>query len=234
MYLCQLSNAPLNIVLVCNSMPYGRWQLPSCRAQSKQSLKRRPEDMKLSQILEEIRPKEDKRHSPRITSPAKKSSSSNLPTVILGIIISSILYLAAQHHVRVLRPLESGSVLLRGEWKSQCGIFDLLPEKWLKRLPIDTLLPSCNYTSSSMLELGRDGTLRYFTKGTDGQRKEKWKIESVAGDAGQCSKVGGGKCLENGVTFVKDEYNWYVVVGQTKNALRRDVARDFFLGNNVE
>ncbi len=44
---------------------------------------------------------------------------------------------------------------------------------------------------------------------------------------GQCSEVGGGTCLENGVTFVKDEYNWYVVMGQTRNALRRDVARDF-------
>jgi hypothetical protein len=209
-------------------MPHDRWQLPSCRAKSKQSTKARPGDTKLSIIPEEIRPKEDTRHSRRIPEPAEKSSSSNLPTVMLGIIISSILYLAVQHHVRALRPLESGSVLLRGEWKSQCGIFDLLPEKWLDRLPMDTLLPICNYSSSSMLELGSDGTLRYFTKGTDGQRKETWNIESNAGDAGQCSEVGGGTCLENGVTFVKDEYNWYVVMGQTRNALRRDVARDFF------
>ncbi len=93
---------------------------------------------------------------------------------------------------------------------------------------MDTLLPSCNYSSSSMLELGRDGTLRYFTKGTDGQRKGTWSVESDAGDAGQCSEVGDGKCLENGVTFVKDEYNWYVIMGQTRNALRQDVARDFF------
>ncbi len=216
-------NAPLHNVPMCN------WQLPSCRAKSKQSMKARPEDTKLSRIPEKSRPKEDTRHSRRIPEPAKKSSLSNLPTVMLGIFISSILYLAVQHHVGILRPLESGSVLLRGEWKSQCGFFDLLPEKWLDRLPMDTLLPICNYSSSSMLELGSDGTLRYFTKGNDGQRKEAWNIESDAGDAGQCSEVGGGKCLENGVTFVKDEYNWYVVMGQTRNALRRDVARDFFV-----
>ena len=216
-------NAPLHNVPMCN------WQLPSCRAKSKQSMKARPEDTKLSRIPEKSRPKEDTRHSRRIPEPAKKSSLSNLPTVMLGIFISSILYFAVHHHVGILRPLESGSVLLRGEWKSQCGIFDLLPEKWLDRLPMDTLLPICNYSSSSMLELGSDGTLRYFTKGNDGQRKEAWNIESDSGDAGQCSEVGGGTCLENGVTFVKDEYNWYVVMGQTRNALRRDVARDFFV-----
>ena len=134
--------------------------------------------------------------------------------------------------MHVSRPLESGSILLRGEWKSQCGIFDLLPEKWLDRLPIDKILPTCNSLSSSMLELGRDGTLRYFKKGTDGQRKETWSVVSGAGDDGQCSEVGDGKCLESGVSFVKDGYNWYVVMGPTRNALIPDVARDFFMRND--
>jgi hypothetical protein len=100
----------------------------------------------------------------------------------------------------------------------------LLPEKWLYSLPMDKIFPSCNPSSSSVLELGRDGTLRYFTRGTDGQRKEAWNAVSGVYDEGECSD---GKCVENGVTFVKDEYKWYVVMGQTRNELTRDVERDF-------
>ncbi|KAL3811974.1 hypothetical protein ACHAXA_009592 [Cyclostephanos tholiformis] len=148
--------------------------LSSCRAKvkSKQAKKTRLEDTKLSRIQEESPSNDSKRHSLHTIDPTKKASSSNLPTAILGIILSSLLYVAARHHVRLSSRLESGSILLRGQWKSQCGIFELLPEKWLYSLPMDKIFPSCNPSSSSVLELGRDGTLRYFTRGTDGQRKE--------------------------------------------------------------
>lgn len=157
-----------------------------------------------------------------------KLSSFNLPTVILGVLLSSLMYYTLQLHVRLTRPLEPGSVLLLGQWKSQCGMFDLLPEMWLTRLiPMDKLLPSCNISSSSMLEFGMDGTLRYYTKGTDGQRKESWYAVSGTGDKLKCSQEGGDQCMENGAIFKEGIYNWYVVMGGTRHALSSDVARDF-------
>lgn len=189
---------------------------------------------KLTKIAEEdIRRKERKlSSSPRKAKsgsggkPTEKKSSSILPTAILGILISSLLFVTVQRHVRVTKPLESGDSLHPGEWKSQCGIFDLFPEGWLEKLPMDKLSSSCDVSSSSMLELGRDGTLRYFTKGGDGEREETW---SVAGgnDGDQCVEGGEEKCPDEGATFWEDGTHWYVEMGGIRNSLNEDVIRDF-------
>lgn len=220
-------------------MPYLRFgyaflyctQLPSCRGKvkSKQGKKSRSEDAKLSKIPEEVPSTKDdgRRSSPPGADPTRGSSSSILPTAMLGIVLSSLLCLAVRHHVRLSRPLEHGSVLLRGQWKSRCGIFESLPARWLDALRVDRMLPSCEYKSSSILELGWDGTLRYHKKDAHGRRKEAWSVAigDVDDDDGECSD---GECAEDGVTFVSDEYNnWYAVMGQTRKALRRDVIRDF-------
>lgn len=89
---------------------------------------------------------------------------------------------------------------------------------------MDKLFPSCDPKSSSILELGKDGTLRYFTKDTNGRRKEAWNVAIGDVDEEECSD---SKCVEDGVTFVSDEYNWYAVMGQTRKALNREVTRDF-------
>lgn len=166
------------------------------------------------------------------TKKKKSSSTSNLmPTAILGLIISSSVFFTAQRHVQVTRPLESGHVLLPGQWKSQCGIFDLFPPEWLDKLPMDKLASSCDASSSSMLEFGRDGTLRYFTKdGADGERKEIWSVAGSGVEEEQCTdgeEDEDEQCFDMGATFVKDGNSWYVDMGGSRSILNKDVVRDF-------
>lgn len=190
---------------------------------------------KLTKISEEdTRRKEKKQPAPSLKtkSAAKKTetkSSSTLPTAILGIIVSSLLFFTVQRHLRVTKPLESGHVLLPGQWKSQCGIFDLFPEEWLEKLPMDKLSSSCDPSSSSMLELGRDGTLRYFRKGSDGELEEAWNVEG--GSTGQCTGAEEEQCFDKGATFVKEGGYWYVDMGGTRTSLARGVIRDFTAEN---
>lgn len=210
---------------------------------------------KLTKIAEEdIRRKEKKSSSPRKQvksqtdaekkSTKKKSSSSKLPTMILGAIIASLLFFTAKRHVSVTRRLESGHVLLPGQWKSQCGIFDLFPEEWLDKFPMNKLSSSCVASSSSVLELGREGTLRYFTKDSDGERKvmQSFVGGGIVYDGKQCSEsvegVSDEECIEppqkittGGATFKKDGRNWYVDFGEKPIVLSQDVVRDFMIEN---
>lgn len=115
--------------------------------------------------------------------------------------------------------LESGYVLRPGDWKSRCGIFDLFPEAWLEKLPFET----CDKSSSAMLEMGKDGTLRYFTNDSDGMRTEVWSV------------VGGQQCVEGeegcdeaeGAMFEKEGYDWYVNIGGSRSSLSNGVIKDF-------
>lgn len=134
--------------------------------------------------------------------------------------------------MRVTSPLESGSVLLPGQWKSQCGIFDLFPDEWLDRLPMEKLCSQCDSTKSSMLELGKDGILRYFTRsGKDGELKEMWKVVGGA-DSGECyDGEDDAQCSDRGATFMKDGNYWYVEMGGTRSSLSKDVIKDFTAEN---
>lgn len=135
---------------------------------------------------------------------------------------------AIQVHVRLTRTLKPGSILLRGQWISQCGMLDMLPTQLLNCLPMEKILPSCNTSSSSILEFGKDGTLRYFTKGIDGQRKEAWSaVSGTTSDELNCSQEGGEQCLVNEAIFKDGIYNWYVVMGGTRHVLSSELARDF-------
>ena len=164
----------------------------------------------------------------KVKDAGEATKTSSLPTIILGIIIFSLLFFTVQRHVRVTSPLESGSVLLPGQWKSQCGIFDLFPDEWLDKIPMEKLSSRCDSTKSSMLELGKDGILRYFTKsGKDGELKEMWKV--VGGtDSGEClDGEEDAQCSDRGATFMKDGNYWYVEIGGTRSALSKDVIKDF-------
>lgn len=209
--------------------------------QAQPSEKSRSAGSKLTKIAEEdIRRKENKSPPPRTNAgkaTKKQSSSSKLPTVILWIIISSLLFGTAKRHVDITRPLEPGQVLLPGQWKSQCGIFDLFPEKWLGELPMNKLSSSCDASSSSVLELGRDGTLRYFTRGDDEERKVMWSFvggekecleEEEEGDEEQCF---GSDDTQQGAMFDKDGNDWYVNMGGLRTLLNKDVVRDFTAEN---
>lgn len=189
-------------------------------------------------ILNKISEEGSRRTDTKPSSPKKaigdqkatKTTLSNLPTALLGIAISSLLFFTIQRHVRVTKPLESGDVLLPGQWKSQCGIFDLFPEEWLDKFPLDEISPpSCDMSSSSMLELGKDGTLRYFTKDAkEGERKETWS--AVVGGGRQCvegEENDDEECVEKGATFVKEGPNWYLEMDGSRTWLNRDVMRDF-------
>merc|ERR1712032_1430606 len=103
--------------------------------------------------------------------------------------------------MRITRPIESGQVLLPGQWRSQCGVFDLLPTEWLEKLPMAKLSPMCDTLSSSMLEFGGDGTLRYFKRDESGKRKEVWSTAG-SGLEPQCADDNGDHCLDKGATFV--------------------------------
>lgn len=146
--------------------------------------------------------------SPKAKSQAKPADNNilGLPIAVWGIIIS-IIGLTIRRHISVTSPIKSGDLLLPGKFKSQCGIYDLFPEKgW------------CAASStSSTLELGSDGTLRYFTKsssGDDGKRSLVWS-------------VAGGK--EEAAKFEKEGYYWYVTMGGTRTTLNKDVIRDFMV-----
>ena len=129
-----------------------------------------------------------------------------LPIAVWGIILS-IIVLTIRRHISVTSPIKSGDLLLPGKFKSQCGIYDLFPEKgW------------CAASStSSTLELGSDGTLRYFTKSSSGDDGKRSLIWSVAG----------GK--EDAAKFEKEGYYWYVTMGGTRTTLNKDVIRDFMV-----
>lgn len=204
--------------------------------------KSRSSGPKMTQIAEEdSRRKETKTPSPtnapssQRAGPAKsvgdkaakkKKSSSGLSTFLLGVIMSSLVYFTIERHFKVTRPLESGDVLLPGQWRSQCGIFDLFPTEWLDKLPMDKLAPSCDTSTSSMLELGRDGTLRYFAKSGGGERKDTWSVPGSK-KVEQCLEEGGEECVA-GATFVKDEKNnWYVEMEGARTLLSKDVVSDF-------
>lgn len=193
---------------------------------------------KLTKISEEdSRVKEKTKSSKGVNgsneaTPMGKSSTSILPTAVLGVIIASLAFFTVQRHLSVTKPLESGNALYPGQWKSQCGIFELLPQNSLSDKLMDQLSSSCDTSSSTMLELGKDGTLRYFTKGGDGRLKEKWKVESeIDGDQceeeEECDQCG----CEDEATFVKEGNNWYVDMDGTRTSLIKDVIRDFMSEN---
>ena len=88
-----------------------------------------------------------------------------------------------------------------------------------------------------MLEMGKDGTLRYFSKSGGGERREVW---SVVGNFGvslpECSLQAGidendaSLCVQDGdmgATFVKEGESWFVLMGRTRFMLNPDVIRDF-------
>lgn len=182
---------------------------------------------KLPEIAEEgIRQKETNPPTSKMISEVKKSPVI-LTTAILGIIISSLLYFTIQYHFRVSTPLESRSVLLPGEWKSPCGLYDLLPRNLRTRLPVAILPPACDTLSSSALEFGSDGILRHFKEGSEGERKLVKSFSGSIGNGDQCSEESDQQCTENGALFVKDGYSWYVVMGEKRTLLSWDVMRDF-------
>lgn len=161
-----------------------------------------------------------------------ESSTSTLPTAVLGVIIALLAFFTVQRHLSVTKPLESGDALYPGQWKSQCGIFELLPKVPLSDRLMDQLSYSCDTSSSTMLELGRDGALRYFTKGRDGEVTEKWKLEGeIDGDQceedEECDQCG----CEDEATFVKEGNNWYVEMNGKRTSLIKDVIRDFMSKN---
>jgi hypothetical protein len=150
------------------------------------------------------------------TSPKKKSSNAS---AVIGTGIMALLFFTVLRHIRVTKKVQSGDVLLPGQWKSQCGIWDVLPEKLSEKY--------CNTQSSSTLELGRDGTLRYFTKNADGEKSESW---SLAGSAPQCAESSECAANEDGAssaTFTKDGYYWYVELDGKRTSLGYDIVQDF-------
>ena len=188
---------------------------------------------KLPEIAEEGN-RNTNEHKPTFTTgnDTKRTPSSNMPTraIIIGIIISSLFYFTIQHHHNVTRPLESGSVLLPGQWKSPCGLYDMLPQKFRTKFPAHVLPPACESSSSSSLELGSDGVLRYFKEGSGGERKVVRSVDGGSiGNGGQRCPEGSNneQCTENGALFVKDGYNWYLIMGDKRIVLSWEVMRDF-------
>mmetsp|Transcript_40195 Transcript_40195/g.85581 ORF Transcript_40195/g.85581 Transcript_40195/m.85581 type:complete len:446 (+) Transcript_40195:199-1536(+) len=160
----------------------------------------------------------------------KGTPPSMLPTAALGVIVASMAFFAVQHHASITKPLESGDALYPGQWKSRCGVFDLLSPEWLGRFPFERLSRACDPPSSSVLELGRDGTLRYFAKGGDGQRTERWRVEG-GGGGDQCEEDECDECCDIEATFMKEGNNWYVELDGTRASLNKDVIRDFAPGS---
>lgn len=166
------------------------------------------------------------------------SSSSILPTVILGFLFAALLFF----HIHVSKPLESGEVLLPGQWKSQCGILDLFPKEWLAKFPMENLFPEewlakfptqkrfflCDTSSYPMLELGRDGTLRYFTKGEDGKRKERWSMKGK-NNMYECAVGEEEQCFGKGAIFLEDGNDWFVEIDETREKLNDDVVHNFVI-----
>mmetsp|Transcript_18188 Transcript_18188/g.27028 ORF Transcript_18188/g.27028 Transcript_18188/m.27028 type:complete len:377 (+) Transcript_18188:129-1259(+) len=181
-------------------------------------------EKKMEKIAEE-----DSNETKKVTPPpptpkqpvvSKSKSTSKTPT-IFGIGIMTLLFFTILRHIRVTKKIESGDVLLPGQWKSQCGIWDVLPEKLSEKY--------CNTKSSSTLEMGRDGTLRYFTKsGEDGVKSESWILSG--NNAAQCAE---SECVNSddgdssSATFVSDGGSWYVDLDDKRAALGKDVVQDF-------
>jgi len=154
----------------------------------------------------------------------KSKSTSSMPTILLGVVITSLLLFTAHRHIRITRPIQSGQVLLPGQWKSRCGIWELIPIK------------NCDLSKSSKLEMGKDGKLRYYSKGASGDLKETWSVggggnvaECVAGEDGEED----GQCVKEsmkgreGAKFVNESGRWYVEMSGSRSLLNRDVAREF-------
>lgn len=152
-------------------------------------------------------------------APKIKSASKTPPIFGIGIMI--LLFFTVLRHIRVTKKIESGDVLLPGQWRSQCGIWDMLPE----------LGKFCNTESSSTLEMGRDGILRYFKNDSDGKKYESWIL---SGNAAQCSESSDqSECVNSddegssSAMFVNDGKSWYVDLDGKRTTLGKDVVQDF-------
>lgn len=201
--------------------------LRPCGVKVKKTIKQSQQPAKkMEKIAEEDTPsKEREKVAPIKPTPTKtipKSSKSTSKTsTIFGMGIMALIFFTVLRHIRVTKKIEHGDVLLPGQWKSQCGIWDVLPEKLSEKY--------CNTKSSSTLEMGRDGTLRYFTKSSDGEKSERWIL---SGSAGQCAD-GQSECVNvddgdsSSATFAKDGYRWYVDLGGKRTTLGNDVVQDF-------
>lgn len=175
---------------------------------------------------------EESKETMKVTPPTSKQrdvpkiKSASKTTPIFGIGIIVLLFFTALRHIRVTKKIQSGDVLLPGQWRSQCGIWDMLPE----------LGKFCNTESSSTLEMGRDGTLRYFKNDADGNKHESW-ILSGTGNAAKCSQSSDqSQCMNSddesssSATFVSDGKSWYVDLdGVKRTTLGKDVVQDFMM-----
>lgn len=162
-------------------------------------------------------------------SVTSKKSPPKLPTAILGVLLSILLFLTFQRHVRITKPIESGDILRPGQWKSQCGVFDLLPDTWLDMLPIEKLSPNCATSRSSTLELSQDdGKLRYVKENAAGERKEIWSYSGGNSGTSSCSGGGGmdGEC-HGEATFTEEGSSWYVDIAGFRTSVGKDVIQDF-------
>ncbi len=88
---------------------------------------------------------------------------------------------------------------------------------------------NCDVTKSSMLEMGADGTLRYFIKSSSGNIFTGKEVWSVAGGKVACdSDARDGQCgAQEGASFLKDGELWYVIIDNTRYSVNRDAVRDF-------
>lgn len=158
--------------------------------------------------------------TPEKTRPPKSKPTSKT-SIVFGMGIMALLFFTILRHIRVTKKIQSGDVLLPGQWKSQCGIWDILPKKLSEKY--------CN-SKSSTLEMGRDGTLRYFTKSADSEKSESWSLSGSG--AHQCADGGESNCAagddgQNSVTFVKDGFSWYVDMDGKRTTLGKNVVQDF-------
>jgi len=157
-----------------------------------------------------------------------------LPIISLSVIIAILFVYAANRHIQVTRPIVSGDVLLPGEWKSQCGLLELMPLKLQQIIQSSSAFgervkSKCDGTKSSMLEMGTDGTLRYFTKSSCGDTLTGKEVWSVPGRKLGCDgNAGGDHCAaQEGASFLKEGESWYVVIDHSQTSMDRDVIRDF-------
>lgn len=97
-------------------------------------------------------------------------------------------------------------------------------------------MKNCDLSTSSKLEMGKDGKLRYYSKDASGDLKETWSVggggnvaECVAGEDGEED----GQCVKEsmkgreGAKFVNESGRWYVEMSGSRSLLNRDVAREF-------
>jgi len=183
---------------------------------------------RLPQISEE-RKKTKRRSTSRAKGETKKqsSSSSSLPTAILTLLLGTLAIFTGRHHCTITKTLNSGDLLLPGNWISQCGVFDLLPALVFDLLPasVSEYVPTCDLSVSSMLQLDDDGTtLRYFSKNEEGKRVERW-IANI--NPAECTNE--DETCELGVKFVKDGQSWYAERGGSRSHVNKNVVTDFML-----